>query len=121
MKDRSVVSTLALPHLPGPDTVNMIVDSFIFETPRFDGSTMQLKMAAKRYTDPNVQARNGLTILAFHGLGQRQYLPITITRCRRLTVSPRRRQGAMGAGTGETLRRAVAEVAQAAYPRGLGI
>lgn len=55
----------------------MLTETFVFETPCRDSSVSQLKMAAKRYSNTHTKARDGITILACHGLGQRQcfFLP----------------------------------------------
>lgn len=56
----------------------MNVETFVFDTPSIKGYASGLKMAAKRYTVPALQARNGFTIIACHGLGQHkeQWEPI---------------------------------------------
>lgn len=98
----------------------MIVESFVFDTPLVNSHACQLKMAAKRYTDPTSQARGGFTIIACHGLGQRQYcllllLLLTATQCQFY------RQGTMGAHSGEAVQPASAENRQTTGPRGLGV
>ena len=50
----------------------MNVESFTLDTPHVDGYADGFKMAAKRYTSIEHGASGGFTILACHGLGQRE-------------------------------------------------
>jgi hypothetical protein len=52
----------------------MNTETFIFDTPYVQGHVSGLKMCANRYTMRGSQPQDGFTLIACHGLGQRQYL-----------------------------------------------